>query len=399
MTADRQTFVNNGYTITLSNPVELLSRPEVGQAWHDLALASDNLYAFYQSPLWWQYTLHSNLTDYVLRLKDAQQATLVEMRDAEGDLVCLTGVHADEYCLCFYYRDRVLFKKRIPVVRVAGGAPLLLQNTDTLALFSKIVLDAFPHCAALHIPWLLTDSALFASAQMLDAARLGTVPYLPCRDYAAYYSITLCLTFDDYVATLTHKTRYQARKSLKKLREYCGNQLELVRVEQAEQIQAFLDAAAEVSHNSWQHDALGAQMENSHEEVERYMTFVRQGVLRCYLLLCKGKAVAFVRGFQFGGVYYYSRTGFDADLNNYAPGKVLLYLLLEDLHKHNPPYTFNFQEGDYEYKRHFATDCRPKTDLLLVRADWRGSCINKLSIALHRVYQDSVLRLKKLTKG
>ena len=275
----------------------------------------------------------------------------------------------------------------------------MTQQPDLLALFIKAALSAFPDCTALHIPWLPTNSSLFSSLQTVDTVRSGAAPYLPCRDHTTHYSISLCPTFDEYLAKLTHKTRYQARKALKKLREYCGNQLELVRIEQAEQIQAFLDAAAEVSRNSWQHDALGAQMENSHEEVERYTQFVRQGVLRCYLLLCKGEAVAFVRGFQFSGVYYYSRTGFDADLNNYAPGKVLLYLLLEDLHKHNPPYTFNFQEGDYEYKRHFATDCRPKTDLLLVRADWRGSCINKLAIALHRVYQDSVARLKKLTKG
>jgi hypothetical protein len=321
---------------------------------------------------------------------------MLEIRDDAGKLVCLTGLYCDDYGLCFYYRDRVLFKKQIPVVRVAGGAPLLQQQPKLLEIFTKAALAAFPDCAALHIPWLPTDSALFASAQMLDAARLGTVPYLPCRDYAAHYSITLCPTFDNYVATLTHKTRYQARKELKKLREYCDNQLELVRIEQPEQVQFFLDAATSVSRNSWQHTAKGIQMEHSTEEAERYAVFAHQGVLRCYLLLCKGEAVAFVRGFQFGGVYYYSRTGFDADLNNYAPGKVLLYLLLEDLHKHNPPYTFNFQEGDYEYKRHFATDCRPKTDLLLVRADWRVSCINKLAIALHRVYEDSVARLKML---
>ena len=87
MTTDQQTLVDNGYTITLSEPAALLGRREVVQEWHELALASDNLYAFYQSPLWWQYTLHSNLTDYVLRLKDAQQATMLEVRDAAGRLV------------------------------------------------------------------------------------------------------------------------------------------------------------------------------------------------------------------------------------------------------------------------------------------------------------------------
>lgn len=397
MTTDQQTFVDNGYTITLSEPAALLGRREVVQEWHERALASDNLYAFYQSPLWWQYTLHNNLNDYVLRLKDAQQATMLEIRDDAGRLVCLAGLYRDEYGLCFRYKERVLCKKQIPVVRVAGGAPLLLkQQAGLLVLFAKAALAAFSDCTAVHIPWLPTESTLFASLQSLHAV----TPYLPCREYATHFSISLYPTFDAYLARLSHKTRYQVKKAVKKLREQCANQMEMVRVEQAEQVQFFLDAATAVSGNSWQYAALGPQMENSSEEVERYSTFARQGLLRCYLLRCKGEPVAFVRGFQFGGVYYYSRTGFDAAFHAYAPGKVLLYLVLEDLHTYNSPRSFNFQEGDYEYKRHFATDCFPKADFLLVRTDWRrGTSINKLAIGLHSVYQRSVVWLKKLVKS
>lgn len=398
MTADRQTFADNGYTITLASPTKLLARPDVVQEWLELAGTSDNLYAFYQSPLWWQYTLQSSLTDYVLRLKDAQQATMLEIRDRADRLVCLTGLYRDECGLFFCYKERVLFKKRIPVVRVAGGAPLLLlQQPEVIALFTKAALTAFPDCTALYIPWLPTNSPLFTTIVGLDARQLGATAYLPHRDYGTHYSITLAATFDDYLAKLSHKTRYQARKALKKLREYGDNQLELLRIERADQIPQFLAAATAVSHSSWQHTTLGPQMECSYEEIERFTAFARQGVLRCYLLLCKGNAVAYVRGFQFGGVYYYSRTGFDVALTSYGPGKVLMLLLLEDLHNHNPPHFFNFQEGDYEYKRHFATDYSLKTDLLLVRSDWQGGSRNKLAINLHRVYQHSLRWLKKLT--
>jgi hypothetical protein len=167
----------------------------------------------------------------------------------------------------------------------------------------------------------------------------------------------------------------------------------MVRVEQAKDVRMFLDEAAAVSVRSWQH-TLGLQMDNSPDECRRYERLAEKGVLRCYLLKCGDTACAFIRGFQYGDVYYYSRTGFHEDYAAFSPGKVLFYLMLEDLHEYRPPVRLNFQEGDYEYKRRFANNCVEKTDILLVRTDldryWQ------MMFALHSGFAQGKLLTKRL---
>ncbi|WP_205743262.1 GNAT family N-acetyltransferase [Geobacter sp. FeAm09] len=200
-------------------------------------------------------------------------------------------------------------------------------------------------------------------------------------------------SFDEYLLKFSKKARYNLKREIKLLGTSGNGELSLVRVEHAADVALFLDGASQISSRSWQH-ALGPQMVNSPEERLRYERFAGQGVLRCYLLKCGERPCAFVRGFQFGDVFYYSRTGFDQNFSGYSPGRAMFCLLLEDLYTHRPPKRLNFQEGEYEYKRHFATGHVEQADMLLVRNDAGG--LVRLAVSAHNAFGRSISLAKRI---
>jgi CelD/BcsL family acetyltransferase involved in cellulose biosynthesis len=66
--------------------------------------------------------------------------------------------------------------------------------------------------------------------------------------------------------------------------------------------------------------------------------------------------VAFVYGWQWNGRFEYEEIGYDPALAERAPGRVLLYRVLEDLIADRTPDLLDFGCGDAEYKRSFGTE-------------------------------------------
>jgi len=75
--------------------------------------------------------------------------------------------------------------------------------------------------------------------------------------------------------------------------------------------------------------------------------------------------VAFCTCYQSDGVLYLDDTGYDAAWRKHQPGKVLLYLMIEDLSAFNTPSWMDFGYCDNEHKRFFAS--YPEANVYLVR--------------------------------
>ena len=75
--------------------------------------------------------------------------------------------------------------------------------------------------------------------------------------------------------------------------------------------------------------------------------------------------VAFKIGSQHRGVYRDREFGFDMDFASYSPGEALLLMILEDLTEHDSPHTYDFGEGDAEYKRRFSNEITKSGSVLL----------------------------------
>src|SRR5262249_35831919 len=90
------------------------------------------------------------------------------------------------------------------------------------------------------------------------------------------------------------------------------------------------------------------------------------------------------------GIYHYAEIAHDRAFERFSPGTVLLYLLIEDLIRHNPPRRVNFGISDARYKREFGNAFTRDASVLLLRR----SLANTLRVRSHSSFR-SCLRAGK----
>jgi CelD/BcsL family acetyltransferase involved in cellulose biosynthesis len=133
------------------------------------------------------------------------------------------------------------------------------------------------------------------------------------------------------------------------------------------QLPDFLMKAHAVSCRSWQAKRLGMAVSPQPADHPLLAFAAEMGALRSYVLEQNEQPIAFAICTQWNGGFLYDRVGFDPAFSEYSPGKVLLYRIIEDLLGRNTPRTFDFGEGDSEYKRIFGTRSCLTAPLALVR--------------------------------
>lgn len=152
-----------------------------------------------------------------------------------------------------------------------------------------------------------------------------------------------------YWKSISGKSRYKARLAARRLPH------DLWRYTGPQDVEAFLTAAAQVTERSWQGKRLGHRLGPSERFRSHFQALARLGALRSYVLHHQDRPVAFVYGWQWNGRFEYEEIGYDPALAERAPGRVLLYRVLEDLIADRTPDQLDFGCGDAEYKRSFGT--------------------------------------------
>ena len=384
---------NARYSVLLL-PCDGVSRDSrLYEQWEELAEDSGNLYAFYQSPSWWNYSLQGTLRDYILRLHESGKPDLLALSGPEDSLVGAIGINRSFCPLAFQFRSRTLLRLRVRAIKVLGGQPLVREEEEVYVALVRALFAAFPDCDCIYLESVPVGSFCWNVLCTSQSLRKHCELYVP-GEPVLHARITLPGSFAQYVGKFKSKTRYNLQRQVRQLREHGGGQLAMVRVEHARDVAEFLDQAAAISAVSWQSRTLGLEVSNSPAECEMFAHFAARGTLRSYLLRCGGSPTAFVRGFQHGDVFYYLRIGFDERVAKFSPGTVLLYLLIEDLFNHRPPRYLNFQEGDWAYKRLFATDYLQKSSVLIVRKEAKVS--SRWPIKAHGTYRCALDSAKRL---
>lgn len=155
----------------------------------------------------------------------------------------------------------------------------------------------------------------------------------------------------EYWSKFSSKTRSTFRRKLKKFGE---NRLE--RITRREELPAFLEAAHQISKQTWQTRQFGLRVRNDQRELAELGALADLGFLRCYLWRVDGLPAAFLIGNQAQGTYHYEEVGYMTHLAKFSPGQMLLLQVLDDLLAHDTPLRFDFGGGDAEYKQLFAND-------------------------------------------
>jgi hypothetical protein len=173
-------------------------------------------------------------------------------------------------------------------------------------------------------------------------------------------------TFESYLKRFSAKARKNRLREIRRLRE--RGQVNLLRVSQASEIDAFLEAAYDISQRNSKFKRLGWDLAaRDPDVVRRKLRFLAErGWLRSYVLKCDAVPCSFILGHQHGSSFYAETVGVDDAWRSYSVGTVILLLVLENLFQENPPEFYDF--GTYvKFQEHFATESYPEKGVWLFR--------------------------------
>ena len=362
-------------TISTLDPTQVCSNESLRGEWNALIRAHPNMTAIYASPDWFAHLLATSLSP--LRL--------VTVHDEEGTLVGVVPVKVKQYDLQFSVSGRILARWSISTAYLLGSVPVLPESETVHAAVLRKIFESFPDCHALYADAVPTESYFWRFLVGPTRSHAGLHTHVlegPIHSNV----LKLRPSFESYLKEMGTKARANLRREIRQLNQFSGGRLRLVTATAQEDVEAFLIDAQEVSQRSWQHRVIGERVRADEQTTRSLRDLSARGLLRSYLLKIDNRPVAFVIGYQYAGVYSYAEIGFDEELRDYSPGKVLLYLLVEDLHRLNSPLVLDFGVGDALYKRRFGNFKGFNASCLLLR---HRKILNPVLVA-HTVFRYAV---------
>ena len=181
------------------------------------------------------------------------------------------------------------------------------------------------------------------------------------------YHAALDISFDDYLARFSAKSRSTLLRKSRKLASRSGGMLDVRAYRTAEEAAEFHALARAVSAISYQERLLDAGLPDGPEALEEMRALAARDALRAWLLFLDGHAIAYLYGPAEGDTLVYSHLGYDPAFADLSPGSVLQLEAMRALMAEGRFRRFDFTEGEGQHKRQFATGHVESVDLLLVR--------------------------------
>jgi CelD/BcsL family acetyltransferase involved in cellulose biosynthesis len=338
--------------------------PSIQEPWKALCHSSGNLEVLYQSPEWFEH---------VAQIEPGKKQLLIVVRDDSGAVVGVAPLGRQETELDFAVGARSVGRIHLPSLVLLGAEPPMASE----AALSERLLSALEaetgRDEILVLPMVARDSPFRRHLDAWLRARRDLFAYSPAVPGAGLtHSLTLESTFEKY---LTEHFDSKARRNIKRRVKLLGERLGPVRMQRyaaPDDVVPFLTQVKPVAEASWQHVTVGPHFAASENWEERLRDLARRGILRSYILFAGDRACAFVLGYEYAGVFYHVKTGYDRSLAKLAPGIGILYLLLEELGKAGRRVRINYGFGDADYKRDFGNVHLDRDQVLLMRRNARN---------------------------
>jgi CelD/BcsL family acetyltransferase involved in cellulose biosynthesis len=208
-----------------------------------------------------------------------------------------------------------------------------------------------------------------------------------------FHFVNLPETYDEFMKGFKSKQRFTLKKKIRRITEAFPGRVEFRRVSDTRDL-AFLNSSVHhVLSKSWKEELNAAQGTLNRINNEPFLkNIASRGLLRSHVLIIDNIPCAFILGYLYNGIYHYADLAYDADFAKYAPGIVLLLMVIEDLINSDQAKHINFGIKDAQYKRVFG-NCHVQDAALLIV---RPSLANALRIGLHRAYRNSKMLAKRL---
>jgi len=359
-----------------------LSDPVFEEGWDELVEELGSPYGMYASPDWILHILETS----------GHPVRVWKVRDARGKLQGVVPLEISQYRLPFEAANRNLATISLRTAHVLGGVPPLPKDPAVHLQFLDAAFSDLPECDSLHcdlVPWDSWFSKFLREDEEVHKRYIVHSPF----GVRKWHMLRVAGAFEDYVATLSSKSRHNLRRNVRKLRKR-ADRFELKRVDRPDQICEFLRNAVAVSKHTWQHQTLGERLADDDETRESMMSLAARGLLRCYILFSGDEACAFSTAYQRRGIINCHELGFDQRLSPFSPGKVLIYLMIEDVHADPDVTLLNFGMGDAEYKRKLSNIETAECSWLIMRRSIR----NRIIVKSHAMLDGTVELAKKIVR-
>jgi hypothetical protein len=277
---------------------------------------------------------------------------------------------------------------------IVGAVPFVLNQQDLVCQLGNFVMARFPmrvlvlqgytpNIPAEHSTYdMLIGQILGADVDALYMTHVRTDSFL--WNYLRssplihknfwYYSRTAPLphqlirldgTFESYMQKFPAKKRQNWRRTIRLLRE--RGEIQLTRVTEASEIDAFLEAAYGISRTTWQFRRYGElaarDLDMARSELQ---LLAKRGWLRSYLLKIGDVPCSFILGLQYGPRFHPYYVGVDDKWLTYSVGTVILLRVLEDLFNENSPRFYDFG-SHVKWQEFFGTESYPESSVWLFR--------------------------------
>lgn len=220
-----------------------------------------------------------------------------------------------------------------------------------------------------------------------DCPISAPMPRLQFGDGLLRYTINQCLqysihmggTFEEYLATLSSKTRSTLKRKVKKFAEANGGALDCRVYSTPEQMPEFHRLARAVAVETYQEKLFDGAIPADEEFRNQLVKLAAEDRVRAFLLFLHGEPVSYLYLPVEAGVLEYSHLGYKPAASDLSAGTVLLYLALEKLFSEKRFHKFDFSYGQNQTKEVFCTDKSLRADIHY----FRRTIKNLLGVSAH----------------
>ncbi len=172
-----------------------------------------------------------------------------------------------------------------------------------------------------------------------------------------HYFIRADTGFDQYLKKFSGKTLSTLRRKVKKISSSCKTKSYFQIYSTSDEIKDFYEIAKEISLKTYQHRLLKRGIPASEQFKDKLIRQAAEGKVLGFVLFVEDRPAAYTVGPIYGeGAMLYDHTGYDPGFDNYSPGTVLQFKIIETAFRSEKINVYDLCVGEGKHKELFADD-------------------------------------------